>query len=113
MFQDVELSREVQQAFATYCSGGANSVDARPSGTLGGPEMVMQVLTTGYWPTTPSLEGLILPPELITLRHKFASYYMNKYQGRRLVPAPSLERCVVTARFPKGKKDLEVSLFQV
>lgn len=36
-----------------------------------------------------------------------------RYQGRRLQWAHAHQRCVLTARFPKGKKELEVSLFQV
>ena len=36
-----------------------------------------------------------------------------RYQGRRLQWAHAHQRCVLTARFSKGKKELEVSLFQV
>jgi cullin-4 len=77
------------------------------------PEAQFQVLTTGYWPATAPTEGLRLPPELITLQERFTSFYCSKYQGRRLQWAHTLQRCVITARFPKGKKELEVSLFQV
>jgi cullin 4 len=43
----------------------------------------------------------------------FSSFYNEKYQGRRLTWQHSTERCIVTARFPKGKKELELSLLQV
>jgi cullin-4 len=75
-------------------------------------EMAVQVLTTGYWPATPATDNLILPMELCSLRDKFSAFYTTKYQGRRLAFAHALERCVVSCRFPRGKKDLEVSLFQ-
>ena len=40
-------------------------------------------------------------------------FSLFRYQGRRLQWAHAHQRCVLTARFPKGKKELEVSLFQV
>lgn len=38
---------------------------------------------------------------------------MSKYSGRRLMWQNSLGHCVLKAEFPKGKKELAVSLFQV
>ena len=75
--------------------------------------MQIQVLTTGFWPSSPSCDTIIIPSELLSLMDNFVGFYSDKYQGRRLSWAHYLERCVVTARFLKGKKDLEVSLFQV
>ena len=134
MFQDVDLSRECQLAFQNQSSsnsnssssgGGGSSNSSSSSSTTGGSagyvDMQVQVLTTGYWPTpaavhTTSKAGdggrIVLPLELRLSMDKFETFYANKYQGRRLLWAHSLERCIVAARFPKGKKDLEVSLFQ-
>lgn len=56
--------------------------------------VIMQVLTTGYWPTPQSTEGLALPEELRALQDRFNDFYTAKYQGRRLVWAHSLERSV-------------------
>ena len=129
MFQDVELSAECQSAFRTRQSemmdtsssldknggdlgdGGGNGL-VPSSSQSAEPEIHIQVLTTGYWPQTPSMEGLLLPAELRRLMERFTTFYTNKYQGRRLTWAHSLERCVVSAPFPKGRKDLEVSLLQ-
>ena len=170
------------------------------------PDCYIQLLTAGYWPTSPSIETLNLPLELIQLQEKYTEFYCAKwvsyictpycllsiplphsitfslslslslllslllsliltlylsltlslslslhinrtvcnalslsfthwlthwliiwmidwltdyliflfrYQGRRLQWAHAHQRCVLTARFPKGKKELEVSLFQV
>jgi cullin-4 len=118
MFQDVDLSRECQIAFQSQSSNRTGSSSSGSSGTL---DMQVQVLTTGFWPTpaavhTTSKAGdggrIVLPLELRLWMEKFETFYANKYQGRRLLWAHSLERCIVAARFPKGKKDLEVSLFQ-
>lgn len=38
---------------------------------------------------------------------------MSKYSGRRLMWQNSLGHCVIKAEFPRGKKELAVSLFQV
>ena len=43
----------------------------------------------------------------------FKDFYLSKHSGRRLVWHNSLGTCVVKAFFPKGTKELSVSLFQV
>ena len=40
-------------------------------------------------------------------------FYLSKHSGRRLVWHNSLGHCVLKAQFPKGTKELSVSLFQV
>lgn len=141
MFQDVELSRDVMSAYneqaaresniivrpdngdATMDVVASSSAGVGSGGDASGvvlsaakrrsePEMHVQVLTTGYWPTPPAMEGLVVPSELTSLQNKFESFYTSKYQGRRLTWAHSLERCILTARFPRGKKELEVSFAQ-
>lgn len=84
----------------------------------------IKVLTTGFWPNYPIIE-LNLPEEIVKQKSLFETYYLTRYQGRRLTWQHSLDRyfknysifitlsCVMTARFPKGKKELEVSLSQV
>jgi len=111
MFQDIELGKECQAAFLAHLNKIQNS--STPVTFPGKLELEMQVLTTGYWPTAPPCTTLILPEEITTRVEAFESFYSNKYQGRRLVWAHALERCVVTARFPNNvKKELEVSFYQ-
>lgn len=43
----------------------------------------------------------------------FKDFYLSKHSGRRLVWHNSLGTCVLRAQFPKGLKELMVSLFQV
>lgn len=43
----------------------------------------------------------------------FNNYYTSKHSGRRLTWQHTLGHCVLKAEFPKGKKELDVSLFQV
>jgi len=103
MFKDIELSREINESFR-------QSAQARlklPSGI----EMNVHVLTTGYWPTYPPME-VRLPPELNVYQDIFKEFYLSKHSGRRLMWQNSLGHCVLKSNFPKGKKELSVSLFQ-
>ena len=54
-----------------------------------------------------------LPPELAAHCAHFGGYYAERYQGRRLAWQHALGHCIVKARFAKGRKELDVSLFQV
>jgi len=42
----------------------------------------------------------------------FKDFYLSKHSGRRLVWHNSLGTCMLRAQFPKGLKELSVSLFQ-
>lgn len=57
--------------------------------------MQMQVLTTGYWPSAAPTTTLVVPEEISSRMSAFEAFYAAKYQGRRLVWAHALERCVV------------------
>ncbi|MQL98173.1 hypothetical protein Taro_030884 [Colocasia esculenta] len=101
---DIELSKEINDSFK-------QSSQARtklPSGI----EMSVHVLTTGYWPTYPPMD-VRLPHELNVYQDIFKEFYLSKYSGRRLMWQNSLGHCVLKAEFPRGKKELAVSLFQV
>ncbi|CAI7769493.1 unnamed protein product [Closterium sp. NIES-53] len=64
-----------------------------------------------YWPTYPPVE-VQLPRELGVYQDIFRDFYLGKHSGRRLMWQHSLGHCVVRADFPKGKKELSLSLFQ-
>ncbi|XBI84630.1 hypothetical protein VPH35_092898 [Triticum aestivum] len=103
MFKDIELSKEINDSFK-------QSSQARtklPTGI----EMSVHVLTTGYWPTYPPMD-VKLPHELNVYQDIFKEFYLSKYSGRRLMWQNSLGHCVLKVEFPKGRKELAVSLFQ-
>ncbi|KAK4361340.1 hypothetical protein RND71_020292 [Anisodus tanguticus] len=68
-------------------------------------------LPSRYWPTYPPMDVRI-PDELNIYQDIFKEFYLSKYSGRRLMWQNSLGHCVLKAEFPKGKKELAVSLFQ-
>jgi cullin-4 len=104
MFKDIELSREINESFRQ----SAQARTKLPSGI----ELNVHVLTTGYWPTYPPMEVRV-PLELNVYQDIFKEFYLSKHSGRRLMWQNSLGYCVLKANFPKGKKELSVSLFQV
>ena len=76
-----------------------------------GIEMSVQVLTTGYWPKHKPVD-INIPQILNDMQEIFKEFYLFKHSGRRLVWQHTLGTCVLKANFPKGKKELSVSLFQ-
>ncbi|KAJ7544778.1 hypothetical protein O6H91_09G092800 [Diphasiastrum complanatum] len=103
MFKDIELSKEINESFKQ----SAQARTKLPSGI----EMNVHVLTTGYWPTYPPME-IRLPHEANVYQDIFKEFYLSKHSGRRLMWQNSLGHCVLKANFPKGRKELSVSLFQ-
>ncbi|RHY31676.1 hypothetical protein DYB32_003258 [Aphanomyces invadans] len=74
-------------------------------------DMHVQVLTTGFWPPYVPTE-INLPQSLAPSKAIFEAFYASKYSGRQLQWQHSLGHCLVKATFPKGRKELAVSLFQ-
>ncbi|MBA0782308.1 hypothetical protein Gotri_003161 [Gossypium trilobum] len=91
MFTDMKTSQDTMQGF--YAS--------HPELT-DGPTLVVQVLTTGSWPTQP------------TLCEKFRSYYLGTHTGRRLSWQTNMGTADIKATFGKGQKhELNVSTYQM
>ncbi|RHY82213.1 hypothetical protein DYB26_016066 [Aphanomyces astaci] len=74
-------------------------------------DMHVHVLTTGFWPPYVPTE-INLPQSLSPSKAIFESFYTSKFNGRQLQWQHSLGHCLVKANFPKGRKELAVSLFQ-
>ena len=105
MFKDIDLSNDLMSQYQLHRTGN------KVTGAGESVDMTVQVLTTGYWPALPPVD-VAIPPELVSHQEHFKSYYALKYQGRRLMWQYSLAHCIVKAYFPKGKKELDVSMFQ-
>merc|ERR1711907_552121 len=104
MFKDIDISRDIMAGFR-------NSAQTQTKLKAHGIELNVNVLTTGYWPTYPPVD-VNLPPELGRYQEIFKSFYLSKHSGRRLTWQNSLGQCVVKMKFPKGSKELQMSLFQ-
>lgn len=103
MFTDMKTSQDTMQGFHT--AYGAELGD--------GPSLVVQVLTTGSWPTQASVT-CNLPAELSALCEKFRSYYLGTHTGRRLSWQTNMGTADLKATFGKGQKhELNVSTYQM
>ncbi|KAL0327184.1 UNVERIFIED_CONTAM: Cullin-3A [Sesamum angustifolium] len=103
MFTDMKTSQDTMQGF--YAAYGAE---------LGnGPTLVVQVLTTGSWPTQSSIT-CNLPSEMSALCEKFRSYYLGTHTGRRLSWQTNMGTADLRATFGNGQKyELNVSTYQM
>eukprot|EP00127_Corallochytrium_limacisporum_P004725 Clim_evm79s172 gene=Clim_evmTU79s172 len=103
MFKDIDVSKGIMASF--------NQTRGR---SLDGMELYVNVLTTGYWPTQQP-QTLNLPAAMEKFRDTFTNFYLSKHGGhggRQLTWTYQSDRCTLKARFPKGDKELQVSLFQ-
>ncbi|CAI9096621.1 OLC1v1032812C1 [Oldenlandia corymbosa var. corymbosa] len=103
MFTDMKTSQDTMQGFYT-----AYSAELGDS-----PTLVVQVLTTGSWPTQPSMT-CNLPAEMSALCEKFRSYYLGTHTGRRLSWQTNMGTADIKAVFGKAQKhELNVSTYQM
>ena len=115
MFKDIEMSGDFMSKYQEY----SNGLRANSAGTM---EAAFKVLTSNNWPTYQHME-LKMPLELsshqasqhralffitsvltktwCTVQDMFQSYYLRKYNGRRLMWQYSLCQCLLKARFAK------------
>ncbi|KAL1551018.1 Cullin-3A [Salvia divinorum] len=103
MFTDMKTSQDTMQGFYAACGADLGN----------GPTLVVQVLTTGSWPTQ-STNTCNLPAELSTLCEKFRSYYLGTHTGRRLTWQTNMGTADLRATFGEGHKyELNVSTYQM
>lgn len=103
MFTDLKTSEDTMQDF--------NAIQASEIGD--GPALVVQVLTTGSWPTQPS-PACNLPAEILGICERFKSYYLGTHTGRRLTWQTNMGSADIKATFGKGQKhELNVSTYQM
>eukprot|EP00753_Platysulcus_tardus_P021034 PLAT8591.1.p1 GENE.PLAT8591.1~~PLAT8591.1.p1 ORF type:complete len:738 (+),score=309.97 PLAT8591.1:37-2250(+) len=100
MLKDIDLSRDVLTQFNESAAAGSVRMDLH-----------VQVLTSGFWPHYNSCE-LKLPAHMASALSAFKTFYLQLHRGRTLTWQHTLGTCVLKARFPRGRKELAVSLFQ-
>lgn len=100
MFKDMELSKDIVQSF--------KEVKGEEMGSL---DLSVSVLTDGFWPSFPETP-LNLPHSLSKAQESFKAFYQSKHSGRLLKWQNSRGHCVVKADFPKGRKEVSLSLVQ-
>uniref|UniRef100_A0A8C5VKR8 Cullin family profile domain-containing protein n=1 Tax=Microcebus murinus TaxID=30608 RepID=A0A8C5VKR8_MICMU len=103
MFKDMELSKDIMVHFKQHVQ---NQSDLAPI------DLTVNILTMGYWPTYTPMD-VHLTPEMIKLQEVFKTFYLGKHTGWKLQWQTTLGHAVLKAEFKEGKKELQVSLFQM
>ncbi|CAG8782449.1 12692_t:CDS:10, partial [Racocetra persica] len=103
MFKDIDLSKDFMQSFENSKSGEPIK-DYKI-------DLYVNVLTQGFWPSYPP-SPLNIPPNVVQCQQIFRDFYLSKHNGRSLKWQNSLGHCMLAAEFPKGNKELVVSLSQ-
>ncbi|KAK9465333.1 Cullin family-domain-containing protein [Lipomyces arxii] len=103
MFKDIALSKDFMASFkaSKFASGKSD----------GGVDLYVNALSQAFWPSYPDVP-IILPPHMAEALENFKAFYLTKQTGRRISWRHTLGHCTVRAVFPKGLKELSMSLFQ-
>lgn len=102
MFRDCTMGGDLSENFRRFAEGKA--------GLNLGLDLGVNVLTSGFWPTYPTVE-VTLPAHMVRIQTAFTDYYQAQHKNRRLRWQNSLGDCTLSAAFPKGEKDLQVTLY--
>ena len=106
MFKDIELGKNVEKQYKEHLEASSSSSGA------GKVETNFRVLTRGFWPESAPV-NVAVPVELAEAKSKFEVFYTSRFQGRCLKWVHQLDQCIVTFNLPKGKRELELSFFQM
>ncbi|XP_053747893.1 cullin-4B-like [Panthera pardus] len=102
MFKDMELSKDIMIQLKQY---------TKNQNIPGNIDLTVNILTMSFWPTYIPKE-IQLPPDMERLQKNFKNFYLSRHSGRKLQWQSTLGRCVLRGEFKKGKKELQVTLFQ-
>ncbi|KAL1522667.1 hypothetical protein AB1Y20_017645 [Prymnesium parvum] len=103
MFNDMKLSADTQEGFKQSLGG---------SSKVGGIELMVHVLTTGFWPTQLGAK-CSLPPEITRCCDVFKEHYLRQHSGRRLQWQPNMGNADLKAKFSTRKHEINVSTYQM
>lgn len=97
MFKDMTVSNTIMEEFKTSLN--------QSSVNMAGVDLVVRVLTTGFWPTPNANPRCNIPPSARIAFENFRKFYLNKHSGRMLTLQPQLGSADLNATFYGQKKD--------
>lgn len=116
MFQDIGVSKDLNEQFRAHVAGQGNS-DSNSSSSNGHGldiDFSIQVLSSGSWPFQNSVNGsLSLPMELEKCVHKFTSFYSGRHSGRKLNWLYQMSKGELVSNCFKNRYTLQASTFQM
>jgi cullin 3 len=105
MFTDMKLSADTMESFKTYVQNNDQNL-------LGGIDLSVHILTTGYWPTQ-NIPKCILPAEINKCCEVFRKFYLGNHNGRRLTWQTNMGTADLKAHFGSKRHELSVSTYQM
>ncbi|KAG4301715.1 hypothetical protein PCANB_001784 [Pneumocystis canis] len=102
MFKDMDISKNFMASYKNSKFTQKNS---------SGLNLYVNILSQAFWPSYPNIP-INLPEEMANELNSFSSFYFSKESGKKLTWRHNLGHCIIKADFPKGKKELNVGLFQ-
>jgi len=102
MFNDMRISRETRDKYKTY----------KRQNDVGGIDMDVDVLTTGYWPSQ-NVPPCTLPPQVQEAIDTFSAYYLERHTGRKLSWQTSAGAAEIRGTFGNNRHELCVTTYQV
>ncbi|CCJ29504.1 unnamed protein product, partial [Pneumocystis jirovecii] len=102
MFKDIDISKNFMISYKNSKFAQENSSNLN---------LYVNILSQAFWPPYPNI-SINLPEKMMNELNLFSSFYFSKQSGKKLTWRHNLGHCIIKADFPKGKKELNVSLFQ-
>lgn len=106
-----KLRVECGPQFTSKLEGMFKDIDISRDYNRSNTNLEVMVLSQGSWPTYPEVKAQ-LPEYMSEALAAFQALYLKSNQGRKLMWRHTLGQCQLKASFPKGDKELAVSLFQ-
>merc|ERR1712004_520118 len=103
MFQDVGVSKDLNQNFSKHLQNSNDSLDI---------DFQIQVLSSGSWPFTQSYV-FSLPSELVRCVDLFTNFYGGQHSGRKLNWLYHMSKGELTTNCFRNKYTLQASTFQM
>ncbi|EKD18714.1 uncharacterized protein L3040_002140 [Drepanopeziza brunnea f. sp. 'multigermtubi'] len=110
MFQDIQISKDLNTGFKEFESKLAEPGDAKPV------DAAYSILGTGFWPLNPPNTEFTAPAEIAKAYERFTTFYSQKHNGRKLTWLWQLCKGEVKANYAKNMKTpytFQVSTYQM
>ncbi|ENN76322.1 hypothetical protein D910_04372 [Dendroctonus ponderosae] len=97
MFKDMTVSNTIMEEFKEHV--------VKTDALLGGVDLFMRVLTTGFWPTQSATPKCHIPATPLLAFQCFRRFYLAKHSGRQLTLQPQLGNADLNAVFYGPRKE--------
>lgn len=109
MFNDIRTSREMMVEFKNWQENEVGAArELRDS-----PDLSVQVLTTGAWPSNGHNGACNIPRELVSCCEQFKHFYNTAHSGRKLAWQTNMGTAEIRATFGTKKHEISCSTHQM